>query len=226
MRFSKEEMNKASKEIRASLRKNNTLPTFITMKDMDTGKKHDISKPQYAGLFENENTFILSRGRRPNYVTYKNTANNPLVFKAQSYSHSCACASLCMCSMMLYNYKSENQCIEALGTKKTTTGTAPSMLMNNIHKLDMKASIIPRNRQAVKNSLIKNMPIIAHIDSSKATCLNYSKNNFGHYVCIYGVDGDYYKVADPLRGLKSCKSSVLDNSMKNRKINYYAISLI
>lgn len=225
MRFSKTEMNKASKEIRASLRKNNTLPTFITMKDMDNNKKHDISKPQYAGLFENENTFILSRGRRPNYVTYKNTANNPLVFKAQSYSHSCACASLCMCSMMLYNYKSENQCIETLGTKKTTTGTAPSQLVNNIGRLDMKATVIPRNRQSVANSLIKNMPIIAHIDSSKASCLNYSKNNFGHYVMIYGIDGDYYKIGDPLRGLKLCKSSMLDNAMKGRKINYYAISL-
>ena len=33
MRFSKSELNKASKTIRASLRKNNTLPTFITMKE-------------------------------------------------------------------------------------------------------------------------------------------------------------------------------------------------
>ena len=48
-------MNKMAKTIRASLKKNNTLPSFVSAKDMD-GKKHDLSKKQYAGLFENENT--------------------------------------------------------------------------------------------------------------------------------------------------------------------------
>ena len=223
MRFSKEVMNNTAKTIRANLKKNNTLPTHVTMKDMD-GKKHDMSKKQYAGLFENENTFRLSHSRQPNYVTYKNTANNPLVFKHQSWSHSCCCASLCMASMMLYNYKSESKCCEALGTKKTTDGTAPSQLTGNIGKLGMKATIIPRNKNSVKNSLTKNRPVIAHIDSSKATCLDY-QSQFGHYILIYGVTGDNYKVADPLRKLTTCKCSTLDNAMKGRKINYYSISL-
>ena len=225
MRFSKNEMNKASKTIRASLKKNNTLPSFVTMKDMD-GKKHDISKPQYAGLFENNNTFWLSHNRAPNFVTYKNKANNPLVWIHQKWSHSCCCASLSMASMMLYNYTTESKCCEVLGTAKTTTGTSPSALLNKISKIGMKATIIPRNLQSVKNSLLKNRPVIAHIDSSKASCLSYSsKTNFGHYILIYDVNGNNYKVADPLRGLKQCKSSVLDNSMKGRKINYYSISL-
>lgn len=226
MRFSKDEMNKTAKTIRASLRKNNTLPSFVTMKEMDTGKKKDISKKQYAGLFENNNVFILSHGRSPNYVTYKNTANNPLVFRHQSWSHSCCCASLCMASMMLYNYKSESKCCKELETKKTTSGTPPSNLINYIGRLGMKASIIPRNKQSVQNSLLKNRPVIAHIDSSKASCLNYSKeNNFGHYILIYGVDGNYYKIADPLRKLTKCKTTTLDKAMEGRKINYYSISL-
>ena len=223
VRFSKDEMNKASKTIRASLRKNNTLPSSVKMKDME-GKNHNMTKKQYAGLFENENVFRLSHNRQPNYVTYKNTANNPLVFKHQSYSHSCCCASLCMASMMLYNYKSENKCIEELGTKKTTTGTAPSQLVNNIGKLGMVAKVIPRNKNSVSNSLKLNKPVIAHIDSSKASCLNYD-SQFGHYILLYGVDGNYYKVADPLRKLTKCKTTILDNAMKGRKINYYSISL-
>lgn len=228
MRFSKDEMNKASKTIRNSLRKNNIAPSFVTMKDMDTNKKHDLSKKQYAGLFENENTFRINHNRQPNFVTYKNTANNPLVFKHQSYSHSCCPTALSMCSMMLYNYKSEAKCIKELETKKTTTGTPPSNLLNFIGRLGMKATIIPRNKQSVSNSLKLIKPVLWHIDSCKASCLNYSKdekNNFGHYGMIYGVTGDYYKVADPLRGLKKCKTSVLDKAMLNRKINYYAISL-
>ena len=216
-------MNKMAKTIRASLRKNNTLPSFVTAKDMNA-KKHDLSKKQYAGLFENENVFRLAHGRQPNFVTYKNTANNPLVFKHQSYSHSCCCASLCMASMMLYNYKSENKCIKELGTKKTTTGTAPSQLVNNIGKLGMVAKVIPRNKNSVANSIKLNRPVIAHIDSSKAKCLNYD-SQFGHYILLYGVDGNYYKVADPLRKLTKCKTTMLDNAMKGRKINYYSISL-
>ena len=223
MRFSKEIMNATAKTIRASLRKNNTLPSSVKMKDME-GKSHNMTKKQYAGLFENENVFRLSHNRQPNFVTYKNTANNPLVFKHQSYSHSCCCASLCMASMMLYNYKSENKCIEELGTKKTTTGTAPSQLVNNIGKLGMVAKVIPRNKNSVANSIKLNKPVIAHIDSSKATCLNYD-SQFGHYILLYGVDGNYYKVADPLRKLTKCKTTMLDNSMKGRKINYYSISL-
>lgn len=228
MRFSKDEMNKASKTIRASLKKNNTLPTFVSMKDMDTGKKHDVNQKQYAGLFENENVFRLSHSRQPKFVTYKNTANNPLVYIHQKWSHSCCCASLSMASMMLYNYKSESECCKQLETKKTSTGTPPSNLLKYIGRLGMKATVIPRNKQAVTNSLHLISPVLAHIDSSQATCLNYNKDkkqNFGHWITIYGVSGDYYKIADPLRGLKQCKTTILDKAMLNRKINYYAISL-
>lgn len=228
MRFSKDEMNKASKTIRASIKKNNTLPTHVTMKDMDTGKKKDITKKQYAGLFENNNVFLLSHGRSPNYVTYKNTANNPLVYVHQKWSHSCCCASLSMASMMLYNYKSESKCCKELETKKTTSGTPPSNLLNYIGRLGMKATVIPRNKTSVSNSLKLIKPVLAHIDSCEATCLDYDKNpkkNFGHWITIWGINGDYYKVADPLRGLKQCKCSVLDKAMYGRTINYYSISL-
>ena len=228
MRFSKETMNSAAKTIRKSIKKNNTLPAFVTMKEMDTGKKKEIPQKKYAGLFENENVFRLAHGRQPNYVTYKNTANNPLVFKHQSWSHSCCCASLSMASMMLYNYKSESKCCKELETKKTTTGTPPSNLMNYIDRLGMKATIIPRNKESVSNNLKLVRPVLAHIDSCEAKCLNYDENpnrNFGHWITIYGVSGNYYKIADPLRGLKQCRTTMLDKAMLNRKINYYAISL-
>lgn len=218
-------MNKASKEIRASLRKNNTLPTFITMKDMDNGKKQDMGTKQYAGLFESENVFRIKKGRQPNYTTFHSTANNPLVQDYQNWKMSCCPTSLSMASQILYNYKSESECIKALGTDKTGSGTSPSQLTNNISKVGMKASIIPRNKASVTNSIKLNRPVIAHIDTIKASCLGYARN-YGHYILIYGVSGDYYKIADPTKGLKSCKCSTLDNAMKGRKINYYSISLL
>lgn len=58
MKFSKDTMNKMAKTIRASLRKNNTLPSFVTAKDM-TGKKHDLNKKTYAGLSFYRNTNLL-----------------------------------------------------------------------------------------------------------------------------------------------------------------------
>ena len=223
VRFSKEEMNKASKTIRASLRKNNTLPSSVKMKDME-GKNHNMTKKQYAGLFESENVFRIKNNRQPNYVTFKSTANNPLVMDYQSYKMSCCPTSLSMASQLLYNYKSENECIKKLGTDVKEDGTSPSQLVNNAPKLGFKVKSISRNKQSVTNSLKLNKPVIAHIDTSKAPCLEYSKN-YGHYILIYAVKGDYYKVADPSRGLKQCKTTVLDTAMKGRKINYYSISL-
>ena len=218
-------MNKASKTIRASLKKNNTLPSFVTMKDMDN-KKHDMSTKEYAGLFESENVFRIRESRQPNYVTFHSTANNPLVMDYQSYKMSCCPQSLSMASQLLYNYKSENECIKALGTDKYGSGTAPSQLTSNIHKIGMKASVIPRNKVSVSNSIKLHRPVIAHIDTSKASCLGY-KSQYGHYILIYGVNGDYYKIADPTKGLKgNCKSSVIDKAMRSgRNLKYYSISL-
>ena len=224
VRFSKDEMNKASKTIRASLKKNNTLPSFVTMKEMDTGKKKDISKKQYAGLFEANNVFLRNNGRFPNYVTLVSTANNPLVALTQHYKMSCCPTSLAMASQMLYNTKTEEQCIKALGTKVNTTGTSPSMLIDGAKNVGMKVKRIPRNKDAVKNSLAKNMPVIMHIQTKPAKCLNFLKD-YGHFIICYGVSGDYYQVMCPTKGKKKCKTSILNKATNGRDIGFYSVSL-
>ena len=216
-------MNAAAKTIRASLKKNNTLPSFVTMKDM-AGKKHDMSKKQYSGLFEAENKFRIKNGRQPNYVTYVSTANNPLVLDYQSYKMSCCPTSLSMASQLLYNYKSENKCIKALGTKKTTTGTSPSQLVNNAPQLGFKVKQIPRNKDAVANSIKLHKPVIMHIQTKPAKCLDYT-GDFGHFILCYAVKGGYYYLMDPTKGKKKCKCSVIDNATNGRKIYYYSVGL-
>ena len=222
-KFSKTVMNAAAKTIRSSLKKNNVLPNFVTMKDMD-GKKHELSRKQYAGLFESENVFRIKNNRQPNYVTMKSNANNPLVIDYQSYKMSCCPTSLSMVSQLLYNYHSEDECIKALGTQKNTTGTAPSQLLNNAHKVGFKVQQIPRNKTAVANSTKLNKPVIMHIQTKPAKCLDYS-GDFGHFIVCYGLTGDYYMIADPTKGIKTCKTSVMDKATNGRKIYYYSVSL-
>ena len=176
MRFSKNERNKASKTIRASLKKNNTLPSFVTMKDIDKGKKHDLSQKQYAGLFEARNVFWKNHSRQPNYVTLASTSNNPLVSLRQKYPMSCCACSMAMATQLLYDYKTEDQCIKALGTDKYGKGTAPSQLISGAKKLGYTVKQIPRNRDAVKNALKHNMPVIMHILTKPAKCLGFLKD--------------------------------------------------
>ena len=223
MKFSKETMNAIAKTVRASLKKNNTYPSHVTAKDMD-GKKHDLSTKQIHGLFEAQYIFWIKNGRQPNYVTYHSTANNPLALDYQSYKMSCCPTSLSMASQLLYNYKSENKCIKELGTQKTTTGTSPSQLINNAPKLGFKVSTLPRNKASVKNSLKLHRPVIMHIQTKPAKCLGYT-GDYGHFILCYGMDGDYYKLADPTKGLKKCKCSIIDKATDGRKINYYSVSL-
>lgn len=224
MKFSKDTMNKMAKTIRASLKKNNTLPSFVSAKDMD-GKKHDLSKKQYAGLFEAQYVFWKNNNRQPNYTSLVSTANNPLVLLTQHYKMSCCPTSLAMASMMLYNYKTEKQCIKALGTDVKVKGTAPSQLINGAKNVGMKVTVIPRNKDSVKNSLKLNRPVIAHIDTSKAKCLGFT-SQYGHYVLIGAVSGDYYTVYCPTKGKHKCKSSVLDKAMlKGRDLKYYSVGL-
>ena len=224
VRFSKQEMNKAKNTIQKSIKKNNKLPTFVTMTDMDKNKKYELSQKEYAGLFEAQNIFWLKKGRQPNYITKNATANNPLVLDYQDSKMSCACASTNMAIQMLYGYIDEKTICKAFGTDKNK-GTAPSQIINNAHKLGLKIQQIPRNRQAVQNCLKLQKPVIAHIDTIKANCLGY-QNNYGHYTLIYGINGDYYKIADSTKGLKQCKCNTYDKAMKNRTLHYYSVSLI
>jgi len=224
MRFSKEEMNKASKTIRAYLKKNNKYPASVTMTEMDTKKSKKLSKKQYMGLFEAENVFRIKKGRQPNYVTLVGTASNPLVIDYQDWSMSCCPTSLSMCSQMLFNYKSEAQCRTALGTDKKA-GTSPSQLVSGAKKLGFKVTPVKRTAANIKAALAKKKPLIIHLETKPATCLGYAKN-YGHYVCGYALTKDgKIKIADPTKGLKTCSISTIVKATNGRDLKFYIVEL-
>lgn len=221
VRFMNDVIVKTSQKIRKSICEGKGLPSSVEMKDSD-GKNHKISKAYYNGLFEARNIFIRKHGRVPNYVTLNSKANNPLVIDYQNNKYNCCAASLSMASQMLYANVSEDKCAKVLGTN--TSGTDPSKLVSNAPRLGFKANIIPRNVKSVRKSLNKGCPVIAHIQTKPAKCLGYL-NNYGHYVLIYAINSlGQYKIADPTKGLKTCKPSVLDNATNGREIHYYSIS--
>lgn len=220
-KFLKNEMENASKKIRESIKEGKGLPKIVKMKDSG-GKVHELNRSMYAGLFEAQNIFIRKHGRYPHYVTLNSEANNPLVLDYQDNKYNCCPTSVSMASQMLYDNVSEAKCARVLGTN--TNGTSPDKLMTNIKKLGMKASIIGRNAKSVRKSLGYGKPVVAHIQTKPATCLNYV-NDYGHYILIYSVTATcLYKVADPTKGLKTCKPAVLDKATNGREIHYYSIS--
>ena len=219
--FSKDEMAKATKTIQKSLKQGKGVPSSILMKARETGKQVKVDKKHLAGLFEGRNVFIMKNGRYPNYSTLNSVANNPLVMNYQNNSHNCCPASLNMAIQMLYGWKSEKKCAEVLGTN--SSGTAPDQLINNAPKLGYTVKRIGRNYSAVKASLQKGLPVIAHIQTKPASCLGYI-GDYGHYILIYGYTSDgYYKIADPTKGLKTCKPSILDRATNGRDIGYYQV---
>ena len=196
------------------------MPNTLSMKDMD-GKQHTLSKAQYAGLYEAQNVFYLKNGRQPNYTTLNSTANNPLVMDYQNDSVSCGPASLAMAIQMLYDFVGEKTCKSKCGAGRN--GTAPVDLINGAKKLGYAMNKINRNSSSVRTQLQMGRPVIAHIDTKPASCLGYI-NNYGHYVLIYDITNTHYKVADPTKGLKTCKFNILDKAMLHRTINYYSVA--
>ena len=220
-RYSKAVMQTTAKTINKALKEGKGYPKNVTMKDMQ-GKTHKLTKKQYMGLYEAQNVFIIKHGRYPNYTTYNSTANNPLVIDYQNNAYTCCPTSLSMASQMLFDYKSEAKCAKVLGTVKGS-GTDPSKLINNAPKLGFKAIQINRNYSAVKKSIDKGYPVIAHIQTRPATCLGYA-GDYGHYILIYGYDKNgYYKIADPTKGIKKCSPKILDKATNGRSIHYYSI---
>lgn len=221
--FSKEEMKKASKTIRNSIKKGKGLPISVTMKSQK-GQNIKLSKKQYNGLFEAQNVFIRKNGRYPNYVTLNTTANNPLVIDYQDNPYSCCPTSFSMGIMMLYDYIPESKCAKVLGTVKGS-GTSPSDLLANAPKLGYKVSVIKRNYDAVKKCLDKGFPVISHIQTKNAKCLGFT-NDYGHYGLIYGCKDGNYLYADPTKGLKVCKASQIDKATNGRDIHYYKVQIL
>ena len=185
------------------------------------GNSHKLSKKEVAGLFEARNVFILKNGRLPNYVTLNSTANNPLVMDYQNNKYNCCPTSLSMAIQMLYSYKSENVCAKVL--KTNTAGTAPSDLVSGAKNLGYEVKRISRNKASVKAQLNMGKPVIAHIQTKSATCLGYV-GDYGHYVLIYGMSSDNYKIADPTKGIKTCRTGILDKATNGREIHYYSVS--
>ena len=222
VKFSKAIMNDTSKILRKNLKAGKGYLTSLKMKDMD-GKIRTISKPQYMGLFESQNIFIKNHGRYPNWVTLNSTANNPLTIDYQDNGYTCGPTSLSMGSQMLFGYTSEQAFAKAC--KTGSSGTSPDNLIAGAKSKGYKVSKITRSSGAVKTSLKKGFPVVAHIDTKPASCLGYV-NNYGHWVLIYGMNDTQYYVADPTKGLKKCKFNILDKAMLNRKINYYSMSIL
>ena len=219
--FSKKEMKKASNAIRKYMKEGKGLPRVVEMKDMN-GKVHKLNKSQYNGLFEAQNVFIRRHGRYPNYVTLNSTANNPLVMDYQDNGYTCGPTSFSMATQMLYDYISESKCAKVLNCVYGS-GTDPSSLVANAPKLGYTVTKIGRNFASVKQSLNKGWPVIAHIQTKPAKCLGFL-NDYGHYILIYGTtSGGDYKIADPTKGLKICKPSVLDKATNGRSIYYYSV---
>ncbi|SEK59543.1 Peptidase_C39 like family protein [Methanobrevibacter gottschalkii] len=228
VRFSKKEMQKASKIIRESIKKGKGQPLSVKMVEMDKGKTIKVSKAYYMGLFEAQNIFIRNKGRKPNYVTLNSKANNPLVMDYQDNAYTCCPTSFSMATQLLFDNISEKECAKALNTV-LGSGTDPSDLIKNSGKLGYKVTPIKRDYKSVKSSLDKGFAVIAHIQTRPATCLGYS-GDYGHYVLLYGAYRKlltkYYKVADPTKGLKTCKASILDKATNGRNIKYYSVGIL
>ena len=223
-RYSKAEMSKASKTLRTNIKNGKGYLSYLNMTDMN-GKKHKLTKAEYMGLFEAQNVFILKNGRYPNYVTQNSTANNPLVMDYQDNGYTCGPTSLSMAIQMLFGYTSEKTCAKECGTV-IGSGTSPDKLISGAKKLGYKVTKISRNKTAVKNALGKAEPVIAHIQTKPATCLGYT-GDYGHYILVYGLTSDgYYKIADPTKGIKKCKTNILDNATNGRAIYYYKVSIL
>lgn len=226
-KFNKVEMQDGAKRMRAFIKAHNRLPIWLNMVAND-GKTYELNRRQFSGLFEQEYGFWKVHGREPNYTTLNVEADNPLNVLRQPNIWTCCPTSLAMCSQMLYNYKSIYECKTAIKTvERDEIGTSPSNLITYAPKLGMKVVEIPRTLEAVKSSIDKCRPVIAHIETAKKTkpkCLGYI-NNYGHYICLYAYSGNYYKVADPSKGKKTCLSSEINNATNGRNIHFYSVSL-
>lgn len=225
MKFMKDAMSDGAKRVYKFIKEHGRYPNSLAMTKSD-GKKITLNKGQYMGLYQAENIFRIKNGRQPNYTSLVSTSKYPLAIDYQNYKMSCCPTSLSMASQLLFHYKSEKKCIEALETKVKTTGTSPEMLINGAKKLGFKVTRIERNSKAVKKAIESGCAVIMHIETggkSRPKCLGYL-NNYGHYILCYGINGGKYLIADPTKGLKQCKFSSIDKALNGRNLGYYKIS--
>lgn len=227
LRFNKAMLLDGAKRMNIWLRKGEGYPNWLKMKDMDKKKEYKLTPTQYNGLYENVNIFWIRNGRYPNYASLDhNASKNCLVYDPQNYNYSCCSQSLSMASQLLFNPKSESQCMKALGTAPKV-GTSPQQLIDNAPKLGFKIVPIKRNSQEVKRYLHKGFPVICHwqVDQTRK-CKGDYISAFGHYGLIWDMDYTSYVVADPSKGVnRKYKFSCLDNANKGYRQNYYAVTI-
>ena len=222
-KFMNDAIVKASKTLRKAVKDGKGLPSSITIKDAN-GKSHKLDKKHYMGLFEQRNVFCLKHGRTPKYVELRSTSSNALVQDYQDNGYTCCPTSMSMCIGYLFDYHSESECAKKLGTVYGS-GTDPSNLVANAPKLGVVAKPIKRTYSAVKDSLNKGRPVIAHIQTKPAQ-IGY-KGDYGHYIVIYGLTKKglrkAYKLADPTKGLITQTATIIDKATNGRDIKYYSI---
>ena len=223
IRFDKAEMQKAMKQVKASVKQGKGQPLSLKMKAMN-GKTYTLKKKQYCGLFDNQAKFFIHHSRLPNYCSYLYDSSTGFVGQEQPNGWTCGSTSLANASTQILTYRTELQCRKACGTTKN--GTTPSNLIKGAEKLGMKVEKINRTYNAVKSAISKGYGVIAHIETGGATkpqCLGFS-SNFGHWISIYNVTGDYkFKVYDPTKGYKTCNANQIIKATNGRQIYFYQV---
>lgn len=221
IKFSKAELSSKAKTLRKLVKDGKGLPKTLKMKGMDN-KEHTLSITEYLGLYQQKNIFLLKNGREPLTVgNHSKCSTLPIAMNYQDNGYTCCPTSFSMATMCLFGYVSEAKASNVLGTVYGS-GTSPSDLVANAPKLGYKVTRIKRNYDSVYKSLSKGKPIIAHIQTRPATCLGF-QGDYGHYVLIYWCRKGYYYIADPTKGIKRCKASVLDKATNGRDIGYYEV---
>ena len=222
IRINKTEYTDAKKRIRSFIKAHKRLPNYVTFKDQ-SGKKKNLSKEEYCGLFQGYMQFYQKHGREPNFLTLNSESSTPMILNYQDDKFSCCPASLQMALMFLFDYKYESYIKKTLGT--TTNGTSPDKLISGAKKLGYKVTRIDREFKQVKKALDQYKPVMMHIQTKPAKCLNYI-NDYGHWVCCYKTGENTYYIADPTKGFKVCNMNTINKATNGRKIYYYTIEMI
>lgn len=222
-KFMKSEIIEAAKFFRKHIKNNKTYPNYISVRDSN-GHYYNIGRSAYMGLFEDVSIFAVKNGRMPNYVIVDSTANNPLVIDYQNNGVNCGPASLSMCMQMLAEWIPEPQLAREMGTG--SGGTGPSELKYGAKTHGFELVEIGRNISSVKKAISEGSPVLMHIHTSYSggrSCLGYI-GSYGHYVMCYGTSGDYYKIADPTKGFKTCYCTSIDNARSSSNMKYYRLN--
>ena len=222
IRFSKKVMQEGAKTLQNYVKKNNKLPSTLTLKDME-GKTRTLTKAQYSGLFDNQAQFFKKHSRLPNYTTLLYEADTAFVGEYQPTGTTCGPTSLANCATQLFVYVTEKSCEQAC--KTNANGTTPANLIAGAKKLGLKVTQIPRTLNGVQKAFNEGKSVIAHIQTggnTKPACLGFL-NNYGHYISIYKIKNGNFVVFDPTKGTKTCVPTQIIKATNGRTIHFYSV---